>query len=797
MSTLTSELLIKLVDNVTGPAKSVSEALKKAESQIKAIDGAMKNSGASAGFQRQLASLGKSAGDIDNVANAWKNYTRSVGAAENSANWTKGQAQQIRTWEQATIKSLRSVEAAEKNYQRQSQQLANANLRQSERAGERAGVGHMLRNGVIAYAGAHGVMHVGKDILEQGTEAVHEEASIQTAHQPSPQEMDELKAKAREVAKSVPTSNYADNLKVLNETIGAFGDVNHAMEHLKFNQKVASVVHAAAGDKIQADSGEMGQAFARFGEMRGSAMDPERYERENAGLAKAMIFTRGNFNPQEMLNMGAQAHAAIKGYDEDFLTKTLPILAAERGGERTGTGASAFRSTILGKARDAKQAQAWVDAGLVDPSMVTKDSHGGVTGWKAGAVKDTNLALSNPLKWAETVQNPALQKRGVNTDDQMATTIALGTMYRNQMSNQFAEDMSQLQSRNRLHKDSALMDKTMGINEAYDFNLKNDPSQSIKTITSALQDFAQAISSPALAKIGPTLTGIGNSIKSFAGLAQDHPNIAAAAGLGAGAIGLGGSAWFAKQMASGFGLGTSAKALDAAAAHLMAVGGPGGGLPGGVVPAAKSGGGGFFKSLLPGAGVLAGSTIGAGVGGGLMGDYLWNRANDWRNAHPEGYQGLLHDAEIKRQMEDLGYARGPSGTVSPMEPGWSANNQTTSWPMVGKTGATAGVQSPDFTDAGSAGNTAGGVSGALSIPDAGGTGARVGSDYAAGLQAQLQQAIAYAQDAAQQIRNALDFSATPNIQSSGGASAPAPRRQSSVTEYDHGRASAANVWSLS
>ena len=319
------------------------------------------------------------------------------------------------------------------------------------RTAERAGLGHTLRNGVLAYTGAHAVMHAGKYSIEQGAETAHELAAIQSAHQPTPEEMTEIKKTALEGAKAVPTSTYADNLKVINETISAFGNVQHALDHLNFNQRTASVVHAAAGDKIHENAGEMGQAFARFGEMRGSAMDPERYEKESAGLAKSMIFTRGNFNPQEMLNFGAQAHAALKTYDEDFLTKTAPILAAERGGERAGTGASAFRNLILGKARDAKQAQAWMDAGLLDPTKVTRNNAGAVIGWTAGAVKNTDLALTNPLKWAEQVQNPALahplKGQGINVDDQMELTKALGTMYRNQMANQFAEDMSQLQSR--------------------------------------------------------------------------------------------------------------------------------------------------------------------------------------------------------------------------------------------------------------------------------------------------------------------------------------------------------------
>ena len=465
-------------------------------------------------------------------------------------------------------------------------------------------------------------------------------------------------------------------------------------------------------------------------------------------------------------------------------------MAAERGGDKTGTGASAFRSTILGKAHDAKQAQAWVDAGLLDPKYVTKDSHGGVTGWKAGGVKDTALALSNPLKWVETVQNPALQKRGVNTDDPMQTTVALGTMYRNQMSNQFAEDLSQKQSRDRLHKDSALMDKTMGIDQSFDYNLKNDPTQAIKTITAAINDLGQAVAGPGMAQIGPVLTGLAGGIKSIAQVAQDHPKLAASAGVTAGAAGLAGSAWFASQMAGGFGLNKSAGLLDGSAAALtraagaLAAGG-GPGIPGegpGVKPGAAPG-----KSIWSKAGDLAKRTL-PFVAGGLgdlapvAGGAMWGYgahadAEQWQKDHPGGWQGLL--ADNNKQPPLSGYSPGPSPAVSQRDPGWSLNTAPTkSWPMTGAGGATAGAGEAPF-------------SGVPQVMDMSGQAASAGAAtaiaYQQALMAQLQATLGGVQSIMQQIVGAMDVSVTPNI---GSPSTPAaPQRQSSLTNYDHGRSS--------
>jgi hypothetical protein len=96
MPNLTSQLILKLVDNVTGPAQKVTDALKKSGSHIKVIDNAFKGTGASARFQQQLAALGRSSADIDSVAKAMREYASAGGAAGNPANWTREQTAQIK-----------------------------------------------------------------------------------------------------------------------------------------------------------------------------------------------------------------------------------------------------------------------------------------------------------------------------------------------------------------------------------------------------------------------------------------------------------------------------------------------------------------------------------------------------------------------------------------------------------------------------------------------------------------------------------------------------------------------------
>lgn len=131
MGTLTSRLVVSLKDDVSGPAKKVSEALKRAEQQAEAIG----KGGFSDRFAQQLANLGLRARDIDKLTDSWRTYARSQGLAERSSEWTRAQTSRIRAWENANISALRHVA-------REQEHLAVASNRLATGGGaHRSGVG--------------------------------------------------------------------------------------------------------------------------------------------------------------------------------------------------------------------------------------------------------------------------------------------------------------------------------------------------------------------------------------------------------------------------------------------------------------------------------------------------------------------------------------------------------------------------------------------------------------------------------------------------------------------------------
>lgn len=202
------------------------------------------------------------------------------------------------------------------------------------------------------------------------------------------------------------------------------------------------------------------------------------------------------------------------------------------------------------------------EAGLARSQDGRRWKGGAPQSWRAGAVKNTDRALKNPLDWTEKTLIPALQKSGTNVDDPLELSKALGTMFRNQNANRFAEQITQLRARSSLHNDSDLIDKLKPPDEMYFNNLKTDPTQAIKAVTASLDSLAAAVSSPGMQAAATFLTGV---VGGFQSLAQRQRTIrrppwpAAQRPLLARSPG---------RLMNGFGLATSATALDGAASLL-------------------------------------------------------------------------------------------------------------------------------------------------------------------------------------------------------------------------------------
>lgn len=538
-----------------------SEQAKQIEAATKAVrDYTAAHKRAEADVKRATAAVEAEAATLRSAEAAAKRFGADLGNLESHQ-------QRLRSATESATNAVRAQIRVE-------DQAARAAAHHAREEAER--LRHMRAHGAIGvaasaaagYVGVHSVAHEIGSSVKAGARYQHEVVALQNAGRTA-EEMREISHASDATVRAVPTATFEENLKVINETTGAFGSLHHAIENLTFMQKSSAALHAAAGDKIHDGPGELGNKLARFFEMRGTAGNTEVFQREAGEMIRAMVFTRGNFNPAEMVNFAQQAKASLPLYNERFLSKIVPSLVTEFGGDRAGTAANAFRGVVMGKANDKKQAEEWVKLGLLDPKLaIMKGGH--AVSWKAGAVKDTNLALSDPLQWAETVLLPALRKKGVNVDDKLELSKALGTLFRNSNSNLFAETLTQKLSRTRLHKDEENINKAGTLDEVYARNLKEDPTESLKAVKAGIENLLTTASSPLMTTAAAGLKSLAEGLQSIAVAAKDNPGLAVAGGVTAGAAGLGAAGYASYKLMTGFGLPAAAGELTVAAKMLQA-----------------------------------------------------------------------------------------------------------------------------------------------------------------------------------------------------------------------------------
>jgi TP901 family phage tail tape measure protein len=109
VGTLTSNLKLALIDDVSRKAGVISKALALAEKQTRALATASK-AGLSDRMATQLQRLGTGARDIERVTEAWQRYSRAQGLAASSSNWTKDQARGVKEWERANLAAIKRVQ---------------------------------------------------------------------------------------------------------------------------------------------------------------------------------------------------------------------------------------------------------------------------------------------------------------------------------------------------------------------------------------------------------------------------------------------------------------------------------------------------------------------------------------------------------------------------------------------------------------------------------------------------------------------------------------------------------------
>lgn len=577
--TFIGELILKLRDNMSGAAK---QAAAQTNSAIDSIERAAKklNSASWGGqFEARLHKLGATASDLDRLRASWDRLQASMNSRglNNAAMRTE-----IANWKLATVNQFAQMRAA-----------SDAHLREVEsRARTHANRLREIMKPVLVmmggYTGAYMTGVMGREALTAASEEQRQAAEAKFAGL-SEQERSAITKRSEELAKQyrMPVALFMEMLK---DSALNMPDTQQAINLSESMAKSLLVLSNMFGS--QSVALEQMRAYNKAMDNLNINANPADYLAGLQNYMKMQQVVGKDLDPAQFAMALKYARTSGKVFSDDFLFKWLPLIISETGGSDAGTQLRAgFDQFIVGRASKAAREKQ-------EAFGIRKD--GKLIGQDAFAV--------NPIKWVQDYLLPQLQKKGVDTNDQVELARIVGELTNNRLSGDLL--MRAIQSFSMYERlVTERFPNAMGI-DAADQVQELNPFAAYQGFLDSLRNLAGALGGDVMPTITAGLNSMADGINKLQQAWRDGDPMAKAGILGAGAA-AGYGTW--KIASAIWGLITAGTNLNAAAVALQAAAvslGAKGAIP--TVAATGATGAAASAGVLEGIASLVNSPIGRG-----------------------------------------------------------------------------------------------------------------------------------------------------------------------------------------
>ncbi len=393
----------------------------------------------------------------------------------------------------------------------------------------------------------------------------------------------------------------------------------------------------------------------------------EKYTNE---LIRTMVASRGLFDGNKLFAMTNNSGGAAQNWDMRFGTTIAPIIGDIMNHSKLGNADYMSLKSFQGGHITSDAVSALVKYHLAktgEGGDAYQDTKGN---WHLKANSEFAKGMdSNLFDWSGGVLDK-LKASGYDINDQKFMNGVVNEIGSNKSNSMLMRAVLEPGTRKQIQKEIDLRDKVP--NDVAGVLQNSDPVLKLDAMHKKLEDFytalGEGVAGPAIAG----LTKLTAGINALSQAMEAHPDITKYA---AGAAGVGGLSLFgygAGKMlglipGGDAGLGIAATKLDAAADHLMLVGG---GTPSNLLKDAEKVAPGALPAL--GAGALAGIGVGILAAGGAAGamkmpmvDEYGRVTGNWGGANPSGKSGSTHpdddratrarasEVEVWRHQQDL------------------------------------------------------------------------------------------------------------------------------------------------
>jgi hypothetical protein len=323
---------------------------------------------------------------------------------------------------------------------------------------------------------------------------------------------DKVTADAVKFASGMDTygTSIRENLGLLRDAQTVFGDFHEAQMVTPLLAKMKFANAALYGDEGGAMKDRAFMDMLKVIEMRGGLSSQEAFTNQANMVQRVQTATGGRVGANEYLNFIKTGGVAAKGMkDENFYYAMEPLIQ-EMGGNRVGTGLmSAYQNLVQGRTTQ-RAANELMRIGMLNPKMVDYDKVGNIKQIKPGAVSGSDIMISDPMKWMQTVMLPAFASKGIT--DKQAILNEIGAIFTNRTASQLYSTMY-LQQAN-IAKNFKLNSGAAGIDEL-DANAKKTLTGKLIELDKKWLDLQLKLGEVILPLAIRAVDGLNNAIKNL------------------------------------------------------------------------------------------------------------------------------------------------------------------------------------------------------------------------------------------------------------------------------------------
>jgi hypothetical protein len=478
MASLTSQLIISLIDRVSPSAKVAAGSLKQigaAATQLGQTGSGLMSWGKT--FENELNKLKLSPREFDRVRESWEQLSKSLksGGPMRASKFLGAQE----AWQANTLENIRRIRR-EYEWAHRAQGAFARGLKFGAGMLGVGGVGYAVQRGVRFAAGATA------DYVQQDAhDYLGGLSAIETA---------QIRAKSLAASAVYPEIDATTLRERLRDMYQATGSMDKTFALADSIARAQVVLQSLKGKEGALN--EMRQ-FGKALDSIGKLVDPGEFQGILDGYIRALGVEGADLNMGDLYQVLKMAKSAGVSLSSDFLTQVVPGLVQDMGAARVGTALGTSIKELIGDRGTKKSRDMQQKFGIRD---------------ERGNIIDRDLLMSNPLEYSTKHLIPAMDRNGIDSKNTMAVAEFMNKLFSNQLvADIYTKIITQIDQYARKREQYA---RAPGL-EAADHLRSKDPYVALEGTWSQLRNFAAILASDQMQNAVSVLNGVSSALAMF------------------------------------------------------------------------------------------------------------------------------------------------------------------------------------------------------------------------------------------------------------------------------------------